>query len=402
MPSFAYRAATAAGRTVRGVEDAETTAALERTLGSRGLYPLEVAPATAAAAEPAVRRAFRTRRADVVEAVRYLATLMDAGFPLDRALAAVARVVARRDTAAAVLDVRDRVRGGARLDDALAAHPGLFPRYAVGMVRAGERGGYLVRALERLSVQMEREQALRSRLASALIYPAVMVTVGAGAVGVLFAYVLPRFVTLLQDTGSAIPRSTAMLLAIGAFAGRCWWALLLAPVVLGLVLVAARSSEEGRGMIDRVLLRLPVVGALRQRVACSRLARTLATLLGSGLPILPALEIAAASQADGAVADAVRRAREEVRAGDRLAAALRRGGVFPFLFVQMVEVGEEGGRLPDMLERAAGTLEGELERGLDRMVRLVEPLMILFFGAVVGFVALSLLQAIYGIRADVM
>jgi type II secretory pathway component PulF len=402
VPAFAWRAATTAGRTVRGVEDAESPAALERVLGARGLYPLEVAPATAASAEPAARRAFRGRRADVVEAVRYLATLMDAGFPLDRALAAVARVVARRDTAAAVSDVRERVRGGTRLGDALAEHPALFPRFAVGMVRAGERGGYLGAALERLAAQMEREQALRARLASALIYPAVMVAVGAGAIAVLFAYVLPRFVVLLNDTGSGIPRSTRMLLAAGEFASRWWWAMLLAPVAVALVVAGARGTEAGRTMIDRALLRLPVVGPLRQRVASARLARTLSTLLGSGLPILPSLEIAARSQADGAVAEEVLRAREEVRAGGRLAAALRRGGVFPFLFVQMVEVGEEGGRLPDMLERAAVSMEGSLERGLDRMVRLVEPAMILFFGAVVGFVALSLLQAIYGIRADVM
>ena len=402
MPAFAYRAATSAGRTIRGVEDAESPAALERTLGTRGLYPLEVSPATAAATEPAGRRAFRARRADVVEAVRYLATLMDAGFPLDRALGAVSRVVARRDTAAAVLDVRDRVRGGARLDDALAAHPALFPRFAVGMVRAGERGGYLARALERLSTQLEREQALRSRLLSALVYPAVMTVVGAGAVAVLFVYVLPRFVALLEDTGSALPRSTAMLLALGGWIGAWWWALLLAPVVLATAIAALRSTEEGRAGVDRVLLGLPIIGPVRRRAACSRLARTLSTLLGSGLPILPALEIAAASQADGAVAEAVLRAREEVRAGGRLAAALRRGGVFPFLFVQMVEVGEEGGRLPDMLERAAQSLEGELERGLERLMRLVEPAMIIVFGALVGFVALSLLQAIYGIRADVM
>lgn len=402
MPAFAYRAATAAGRTVRGVEDAESPAALERTLGARGLYPLEVAPATAAATEPAARRAFRTRRADVVEAVRYLATLMDAGFPLDRALGAVSRVVARRDTAAAVLDVRDRVRGGARLDDALAAHPALFPRFAVGMVRAGERGGYLARALDRLSAQMEREQALRARLVSALIYPAVMIAVGAAAIAVLFAYVLPRFVVLLQDTGSALPRSTALLLSIGEFTGRWWGALPMIPIGLALVIAAVRSTEQGRTMMDGVLLRLPVIGPLRQRAASTRLARTLSTLLGSGMPILPALEIAAASQADGAVQQAVLRAREEVRAGDRLAAALRRAGLFPFLFVQMVEVGEEGGRLPDMLERAAQSLENELERGLDRLMRLVEPVMILVFGGIVGFVALSLLQAIYGIRADGM
>ena len=300
----------------------------------------------------------------------------------------------------AVTDVRDRVRGGARLDDALAQHPRIFPRFAVGMVRAGERGGHLAQALDRLSVQLEREQALRARLTSSLIYPAVMVVVGAVALAVLFIYVLPRFVTLLEDTGSALPASTAMLLSVGSFVQRWWWAMMLAPVALALVVSAIRGTPEGRVGVDRVLLAMPIVGPLRRRIASARLARTLSTLLGSGLPILPALEIAAGSQADAAIAEEVLRAREEVRAGDRLGASLRRGGVFPFLFVQMVEVGEEGGRLPDMLERAAAAMEGELERGLERLMRLVEPAMIVLFGGLIGFVALSLLQAIYGIQPE--
>lgn len=400
MPAFSYRAATAAGRTVRGVLDAENPTALERLLGARGLYPLEVSAAAASADEGARGGTMRSRRADVVEAVRYLATLMEAGFPLDRALEAVSRVVARRDTAAAVLDVRDRVRGGTRLDEALAAQEGVFPRFAVGMARAGERGGFLAAALGRLAVQMEREQALRSRVASALVYPAVMAAVGAVAVAALFAYVLPRFVVLLEDSGSALPASTALLLAAGDAVSRWWWAMALAPFAIAALLAALRSSEEGRTMVDGALLRLPVVGALRRRLACARLARTLSTLLGSGTAILPALEIAASSQADGAVAAEVLSAREEVRAGGRLAAALRGGAAFPFLFVQMTAVGEEGGRLPEMLERAAEAMEGELERGLDRLVRLVEPAMILLFGLLVGFVALSLLQAVYGIQAE--
>lgn len=399
MPAFAYRAANAAGRTVRGVEEAESVPALERQLGLRGLYPLDVAPASAADAESR-HAGFRSRRADVVEAVRYLATLLDAGFPLDRALAAVSRVVARRDVAAAVMDARERVRGGARLEEAMAAHPRVFPRFAVGMVRAGERGGHLAQALDRLAGQLEREQALRARLASAMVYPAVMCTVGAGALVLLFVYVLPRFVALLADTGSALPKSTATLLAAGAFVSR-WWAAMAIGVIAILALAAMwRASDEGRAATDRILLSLPLIGGLRRRVAAARLGRSLSTLLGSGLPILPALEVAAESQADAAVAAEVLRAREEVRAGDRLAASLRRTGVFPFLFVQMVEVGEEGGRLPEMLERGAAAMEGELERRLDRMLRLLEPALIVVFGGIVGFVALSLLQAIYGIRAD--
>lgn len=397
MPSFAWRAANAAGRTLRGVEEADSPAALERTLGARGLYPLEVAPApTRAGGER--RAGGRGRRAEMVEAVRYLATLLSAGFPLDRALGAVARVAGRADVAAAVAEVRARVRGGARLAEGMAEHPDIFPRFAVGMVRAGERGGYLSESLERLAVQLEREQALRARLASAMLYPLVMIVVGAAALATLFIHVLPRFVELLADTGSPLPRSTAILLGTGAFVGRWWWALLAIPVALAALLAAVRATQDGRTTVDRALLGAPVVGALRRRVAAVRLARALSTLLRSGMPILPALETAAEAQADAAVAADVLRVREEVRGGDGLAVSLRRGGVYPFSFLQMVEVGEEGGRLPDMLERAAEAMEAELERSIDRLLRLVEPVMIIGFGGAVGFVALSLLQAIYGIQ----
>ena len=397
MPSFAWRAADAAGRTMRGVEEAASPAALERTLGSRGLYPLEVAPAPPRDAGER-RSGGRGRRAEVVETIRYLATLLSAGFPLDRALGAVARVAGRNDVAVAVAAVRDRVRGGARMAEAMAEHPEIFPRFAVGMVRAGERGGYLSEALDRLSVQMEREQALRARLASAMLYPAVMIVVGAAALATLFLQVLPRFVELLADTGSKLPRSTELLLATGDFVSRWWWAILAAPVALAVAIAAIRATDEGRASIDRVLLRAPIVGPLRRRVAAVRLSRALSTLLRSGMPILPALETTAEAQADAAVALDVLRVREEVRAGDGLAVSLRRGGVYPFSFLQMVEVGEEGGRLPDMLERAAEAMEGEVERSIDRLLRLVEPVMIVAFGGAVGFVALSLLQAIYGIQ----
>ncbi|HEY0151356.1 MAG TPA: type II secretion system F family protein [Longimicrobium sp.] len=397
MPSFAWRAADAAGRTLRGVEDAASPAALERALGARGLYPLEVAPAPAR--DAAERRGGgRGKRAEMVESIRYLATLLSAGFPLDRALGAVARVAGRNDVAAAVAEVRARVRGGARLAEGMAEHPDIFPRFAVGMVRAGERGGYLGESLDRLAVQLEREQALRARLASAMLYPAVMVLVGAGALATLFVQVLPRFVELLADTGSQLPRSTALLLATGDFAGRWWPALLMAPVLLAAGLAAVRATEEGRLAVDQALLRAPVAGKIRRSVAAVRLARALSTLLRSGMPILPALETAAEAQSDAAVAADVLRVREEVRAGDGLAVSLRRGGVYPFSFLQMVEVGEEGGRLPEMLERAADAMEGEVERSLERLLRLVEPVMIVAFGGAVGFVALSLLQAIYGIQ----
>jgi general secretion pathway protein F len=397
MALFAYRAATAAGRTIGGTEEAGTPLELERTLTARGLFPLEVTPA---AAVPRRRRGLHSRRADVVEAVRYLATLVEADFPLDRALATVARVAGREDVSETVLAVRARVRAGGRLGDALAEHPTFFPRVAVGMVQAGERGGHLPDALARLASQLERELALRARLVSASLYPAAMLLVGIVAVLVLLLYVLPRLVGILDEASAAVPASTAALLFLSDAVGR-WWPYLLGAVVAGAVVTAGLyRSETGRASLDRALLRMPVVGPLRRRLAAARFGHALATLLGSGFPVLPALDIAAQAVGDRAVGDEVLRAREEVRAGGRLARALGRGRAFPFVFLQMIEVGEDGARLPQMLERGATAMEQELERRLERLVRFAEPAMILAFGAVVAFIAMALLQAIYGINAD--
>jgi general secretion pathway protein F len=397
MPDFAYRVVTSAGRTLRGVEEAASASALEGAPAARGLYPIEMA---VAAGRRTARRRFRSRRADAADSIRYLATLVGANFPLDRALGTVARVTARADVAEALGTVRERVRSGAALAEALGEQPGIFPRLAVGMTRAGERGGHLAEALGRLADHLEREEGLRAQLLSAMLYPLVMLLVGGAAVAVLVLYVLPRFVTLLDDAGVALPRSTALLLKTGAFLGEWWPVLLLAGIAAGLLTVVAYRSPTGRTLTDNVLLRLPIIGPLRQRLAAARLGRSLATLLESGLPILPALDVAADSLTSTAAAGEVLEAREEVRAGVPLATALGRGHAFPYVFMQMVQLGEEGGRLPEMLERAANAAEQDLQRGLERLMRLVEPALIVAFGVVAGFVALSLLQAIYGVRVD--
>jgi len=396
VPEFAYRAATPDGRIIRGVQEATSGPLLERQLSASGLLLLDVSTAPAARR---TGRGFRSRRADVVEAVRYLATLIEAGFPLDRALGTTSRIVARRDVAQALLAARERVRSGVELATAFDEQGRIFPRLTVGMIRAGERGGHLPDALNRLAGQLEREEALRSQVLSALFYPAIVAVVGAAALLVLVLYVLPRFVAVLAEAGAALPRSTALLLATSAWLGR-WWPLLLAGGVAAVFLIAAyRRSASGRLVLDELLLRVPVLGALRQRLVAARFGRSLSSLLGSGLPILPALEVAASGLSDTAASRQVRKARDDVRAGMRLAQALDQGAAFPFLFVQMVDLGEASGRLVEMLDRAAVSAERDLQQGLERLVRLVEPVMIVVFGALAGFVALSLLQAIYGFRA---
>jgi len=396
---FAYRVATADGRQLQGIEDAASAAALERALSGRGLFPIELRQAESGAPR-AGRSRYASRRGSVAEAFRYLAALVAGDFPLDRALGTVARVAGRDDLAAAIGQVRTRVRGGSPLADAMAEHPRLFPPLAVGMARAGERGGHLAESLTLLADQLEREHALRARLMSALLYPAIMCTAGGAAILVLLFFVLPRLVSLLEETGAPVPFSTAILLGVGQLAATWWPAALLALLLASLAFASYRATEAGAVAIDRFLLRMPGIGALRGQLAAVRLGRALGTLLRVGHPVLPALDVAAHAISDRAVVEELRRAREEVRAGSRLADALGRGRALPFMFLQMVEVGEDGGRLPEMLERAALATEQKLERALDRLVRLAEPVMILLFGGVVGFIALALLRAVYGVRPD--
>jgi type II secretory pathway component PulF len=227
-----------------------------------------------------------------------------------------------------------------------------------------------------------------------------MLTVGGGAMAVLLLFVLPRFVALLQDAGSTLPRSTAVLISVSQLFTRGLPFIAAAGAALVAAYTMSRSSESGRERMDAFLLRLPLLGSLRSRHATARLANTLATLLAGGVPLLSALEIAHETTGDAAIGADLRTARDAVRRGEALSTALGRGRAFPYAFVRLVEVGEETGRLETLIEKAGALLETELERRLERSVALVEPAMIVVFGCVIGFVALALLQAIYGIHAE--
>lgn len=398
MPRFSWQAATAGGRTLRGTEEAPTEGALERALAGRGLYPVAIRPAGRGEGERR-GRGWVSRRADVAESVATLAALLEAGLPLERALEVTAQGAARRDVAEGLEEVRRAVRGGGRVAEAVAARRDLFPPVAAGLLGAAERGGHMADAMRRLADGMEREGALRARVVSALTYPVLLAAVGTAATTILLAYVLPQFVELLADAGAALPTSTALLLAASRAFTRFWPLLVLAAGAAGFAWWSVRRSEGGRERTDAWLLRVPVLGPLRARYAATHVARTLGTLLSGGVPLLPALAAAADAAPDAAVAADLRAAAGSVRRGEALSAALERGRGFPHLLPRLARVGEETGEMDAMLLRAADMLQAELERRLERAVSLLEPAMILLFGALVGGVALSLLQAIYGIHA---
>ena len=397
MPTYAYQAVDSAGKRLRGHAQATSTGALTRSLEQRGLFVLDVAESRDGAEAGG---GFRFgRRREVLEVTRALAALLPVGMPLAQALSA-ASGVASGDVRAALQHVRERVERGDTLSSALAQHRALFPPLYVGLVRAGEKSGDLDAAFARLADQLERDEQLRGRILSAAIYPMILATAGTLAVTVLLFFVLPRFVTLLEGSGATLPRSTATLLALAAALHRSWPVLLLIPFAIAAFVAWARHSEAGRRAWSSVMLAVPGVRTLRRYALAGRFARLVGVLLGGGAPLLPALDDTVESIGDPVARDDVIRIRTRVREGTSLRAALAESALFPPMLAQLVGVGEDAGQLQTFLMKSADIFEERTERATQRLASLAEPAMIVVFGCMVAFVALSLLQAIYGINAN--
>jgi type II secretory pathway component PulF len=397
MPTFSYQAVDGTGKRTRGHAQAASTGALTRTLEERGLFVLDVAESAEGAG---VRRGFRIgRRREVLEVTRALAALLPVGMPLAHALNA-ASGVATGDVKAALLEVRERVERGDTLSSALSHHRQLFSPLYVGLVRAGEKSGDIDASFARLADQLERDELLRGKILSAAIYPMLLATAGSLAVTVLLFFVLPRFVTLLEGSGAQLPASTSALLAFSAAMHRVWPILLLIP--LGAIAFAAwvNNSDDGRRVWSRVLLAIPGVATLRRYALAGRFARLVGVLLGGGAPLLTALDDTIESIGDPVARDDVARIRTRVREGSSLRGAIVDSSLFPPMLAQLVGVGEDAGQLRTFLMKAADIFEERTERATQRLATLAEPAMIVIFGAIVAFVALSLLQAIYGINAN--
>ncbi|MGH8433937.1 MAG: type II secretion system F family protein [Pseudomonas sp.] len=394
VPSFAFEAVDQRGSRREGVLDAASRRAAAAALESGGLFVLDV---TAADAEPRSDARAGGRRA-VLEFTRALAALLSAGMPLARALSAARLAVPVRMGPAIDLIRREVERGNA-LATALTAHPQLFPPLYIGVVRAAEKSGDLAGGFEELSTTLERQYELSEKLVSLSIYPALLALVGSIAVFLLIVVVMPRFVALLEGTGAMLPASTSLLLALAAIARRFGVALLIALLLLVLLIASALRTARGRELAALFLLRLPVIGALRRQALAGRFARLTGVLLANGAAVLAALDDAAASMADPVAQREVTRVRALVREGSTLHAALAGGSLFPPLLPQLIAVGEESGKLSLFCDRAAGIFERNAQRALERLVAFLEPAMIVAFGGIVAFVALALLQAVYGINA---
>ena len=398
MPTYAYKAVSGSGERLRGHEHAASPGALSRTLEDRGLLVLDVAQSNDAAATGGGVFKFGRRR-EVLEVSRAMAALLPVGMPLAQALNA-ASGVASGDVRAALNEVRLRVERGETLSAALGAYPRLFSPLYIGLVRAGEKSGDLDSAFARLAETLERAELLRGRVLSASIYPLLLACAGTVAVTVLLFFVLPRFVGLLAGSGAKLPPSTQLLLSVSDLLHRFWPVLLLIPLLVAAALAWSRNTAEGRRAFARLLLALPLVRTLRSYALAARFARLVGVLLGGGAPLLTALDDTVESIGDPVARDDAVRIRTRVREGSSLRSAVAESVIYPALLAQLVGVGEDAGQLRTFLLKAADIFEERTERATQRLATLAEPAMIVMFGAVVAFVALSLLQAIYGINAN--
>lgn len=396
MPQFVYRALTPSGERVSGeIEAADDRSAVAR-LQDRGLIPISAEPvATRPLAAPVAGR--RLARA-VTEATRELATLLGAGQPVEAALGLLVETGEHPRLRAVLASVREAVRGGKSLSEALAAHPEAFPRAYVGIVRAGEAAGSLSESLQKLVQLRERTEQLERKLVSAMIYPSVLLLASLGALAVLLLVVVPRFAPLFAQAEAELPASTRLTLALAGFLAERGDLLLVGLAATLSGLLVARRSDAVRAILDRMVLALPVFGRIARERATAQAMRGLATVLGGGLDLANGLGLVRDLLANRAARAAMDGVLVGVRQGRPLWSCLGEAGFVSPLAVRLVRVGEESGRLAAVAEHLAEAFEERLATRLTRLVALIEPLVIVTLGLLVGGIVVSILAAVVAVN----
>lgn len=405
MSQFYYQATTSQGKIIEGVMEAEAERVVVARLHDQGYLPLRVGSPEQVKQKagwtfslPTLPGRGAIKQRDLLILTQELATLVSAGLPLDRALSVLAGLTSKEEMKKAVSQILRSVQQGKSLGEALAAYPKIFPPLYVNMVKAGELGGFLDTALQRLAEYLQRSHEVQEEVKSALAYPVILVFVGSLSIIFMFTFVLPRFAVLFADLGDALPMPTRLLLGFSQALRSYWWMGALLGIAGWLGFRQYLATPLGRFAWDRWRLRLPLLGELTRKREIGRFARTLGTLLKSGVPLLQGLETVEEVATNQMVSRALREVRVGVREGQGIAAPLGRSGVFPTLSLQMISVGEETGRLDEMLMRVAEYYERDTYNQVKRLTSLVEPLLILTMGLIVGFVVIAMMLGVFSIN----
>jgi general secretion pathway protein F len=408
MPVFRYKAVNASGGVAVGELEAANESEIVDRLRDQGLMPMQVARAAGAtlgggnggAAAGATRRRWLAPKAvsrdHVLAITRELATLLRAGLPLDRALEILIGLADAPPVAALLQGIRDDVRGGKSLSQALDARREIFGRFYVNIIRAGEAGGALGTVLARLADTMERNKELRESVISALIYPTILISVAVLSLMLILAYVVPQFEQTFAQAGRALPLPTQVVIFLGTGVKQWWWAIAALAVLAVLWMRRRLRDPVVRGRWDARILRAPLIGDVMTKVETARFARTLATLLANGVTLLSGLAIVRDTLANSVLANALDGVISRLREGKGFARPLSDTGVYPKLAVQMILVGEESGRLEEMLNRVAEVYDREVAMAIKRFLAVLEPALILSLAVMIGAIVFSILIGVMG------
>ncbi len=402
MQLYHYKAVGADGVALEGDMEARNQAAVVERLQATGYIPIrveETQPAKSAASTSfGWARSNRVSQAEIGVFTREIATLLHAGLPLDRALEILVALSENDKVRRLLIQVRDDVRGGAALSAAMEAQKGVFSRFYLNMVRAGEAGGALGPVLMRITEFMERSKMLKETVMSALIYPAILIVVAVTSVMMLLIFVVPQFSLMFQQSGKALPLPTQIVIGAGDFLRHDWWMLLLGGLAIFLLMRQQLQNAASRYRWDGWFLRMPLVGDLVAKVEVARFSRSLGTLLGNGVTLLNALFIVKETLNNRVMAEGLDQVATQLKQGLGLGNPMMETGLFPKLAVHMVMVGEETGQLEEMLLRVANVYDNEVQSAVKRMLGLMEPVLILGLGLLIGGIIMSILLAILGIN----
>lgn len=412
MPVFEYRGLNEGGKQVVGLKEADSPKSLRGLLRKDGVYLTEVVgeldAARAAKGAPTPRsidlgKVVRGRitTEDVAITTRQLATLLGAGVALVEALTALVDQVEKDRLKRVLSDVKQRVNEGSSLADALAQHQKVFGALYVNMIRAGEHSGALDAVLIRLADFTEGQAKLRQKILGTLLYPVIMVAVGGGILVLLMTVVVPKVTKIFESMKATLPWTTRFLIWTSNTLQQWWFVIFPLMAAAITAFVWWTRSPKGKPVWDRRVLKFPIFGSIIRMVTVARFARTLATLLKSGVPLLAAMDIVKAVMTNTVMADVVEKARDSIREGESIANPLRRSGEFPPLVYHMVAIGERSGQLEDMLLSVANSYESQVDVRVGALTSLLEPILIVMMGAIIAFVAFSILMPILQVNTAI-
>jgi type IV pilus assembly protein PilC len=399
VSEFAYKALDENGKKVSGVEKAASTGAAHVALLARGLQPLEVAPKKSVMKFEITQK--KVPRKDLTNFTRQLAVFIKAGVPIMEALEVITEETQNKMLKNVLLDMTDSLRAGDTFAAAAAVHPEAFPNFYVGILESAELTGNLDVVLNQLADYIDRDQKARGKVTAALIYPSVVACMSVVVVIVLAVFVMPRFEVFFKSLNAKLPLVTRMLLNVTAFVGHNWYFELAFVIIVVGGFIAMRRSEKGKAILDKWILKIPVIGDLTETAIIERTCRVLASMLRAGVDLPRSMTVTADSANNAVYKKALEGVREAMMQGQGLSGPINLTELFPAAARQMFRVGEETGTLDQQLEVAAAYYNRELETKLERATALFEPAIIIFMGVVVGFVAVALISAMYGIYNQV-